>query len=326
VLARRIAVSLAALFLTVPAIADPSARQLLARMSEALSARSYSGEFLHSNGSHQERMRIVHRVRDGRVSERLVSLDGNGREAVRDGDEVICYLPDRRVALIERRPTGQPLLGTLPQFGPDVEKWYDLEIVDRDTKVLGGNARVVAVRPRDQYRFGYRLWIDERTHLPVRTELCDQAGRAIERVEFSALELRSDIPDAEFEPAIDASGFRWVRQAREPARDDLPWRVERAPPGFRVSATQYQSFQGSTAPVPHLVVSDGLATVSVFVEPRDGGSSGGPRPQRTRRMGASNTFTTRIEGHRVTAVGEVPSATVQAIASGLQPVTKASGR
>ncbi|MFO1377545.1 MAG: MucB/RseB C-terminal domain-containing protein [Steroidobacteraceae bacterium] len=323
---RRIAGALAAFCLAAPAIADESARQLLARMSEALARGSYSGEFLHSNGSHQERMRIVHRVRDGRVSERLVALEGNGREVVREGDEVICYLPDRRVALIERRATGQPLLGTLPQFGADVEKWYELDIVDRDTKVLGGNARVVAVRPRDQYRFGYRLWIDERTYLPVRTELCDAAGRAIERVEFSALELRSDISDAEFEPAVDASGFRWVRQAREPARNDLPWRVAGAPPGFRVSAAQYQSFQGSAAPVPHLVVSDGLATVSVFVEPRGGESPGRSRLQRMQRVGASNTFTTSIEGHRVTAVGEVPSATVQAIASGLQPVTKASGR
>lgn len=316
-MAGRLAATLLAFSLAAPALADESARQLLTRMSEALSTRNYSGEFLHSTGTRHERLRIVHRFREGRVNERLLALDGNGREVVRDGDEVICYLPDQKIALIERRSTTQPLLGTLPKFGPDVDKWYQLEIVGRDRKVLGGSARVVAVRPRDRYRFGYRIWIDEQTHLPVRTELCDEAGRAIERVEFSSLEIRRDIPDAEFEPAIDASDYRWVRQAPEPASHDLPWRVAAAPPGFRVSSTQYQSFQGSSTQVPHLVVSDGLATVSVFVEP---GPDSGPARRGLERMGAASTFTTTVSGHQVTAVGEVPSATVQAIAIGMQPV------
>lgn len=312
----RFAAALLFLATVSPALADESARQLLTRMSQALGSHNYSGEFLHSTAGHRERLRIVHRIRDGRVSERLQALEHNGRELVRDGDEVVCYLPDRRLALIERRPTGKLLLGTLPQFGPDVERWYELEIVGHDDKVLGGNARIVAVRPRDQYRFGYRLWIDERTHLPVRTELCDESGRAIERVEFSALEIRGDIPDAEFEPAVDASDFRWVRQAPAPSSEQLPWRIATAPPGFRVAAAQYHSFQGSADPVPHLVVSDGLASVSVFVEPEPQAQRPG---RRHGRLGSSNSFTTTVGGHQVTAVGEVPSATVQAIAIGLQP-------
>ncbi|MCC7198323.1 MAG: MucB/RseB C-terminal domain-containing protein [Gammaproteobacteria bacterium] len=319
----RFAAVLIALVAVSPALADESARLLLTRMSQALAARNYSGEFLHSTSGHQERLRIVHRVRGGRVSERLQALERNGREMVRDGDEVVCYLPDRKLALIERRVAGKPLLGTLPQFGPDVERWYDVEIVGHDKQVLGGNARIVAVRPRDQYRFGYRLWIDERTHLPVRTELCDESGRAIERVEFSALEIRADIPDAEFEPVVDASGFRWVRQAPAPASDQLPWRIAVAPPGFRVAAAQYHSFQGSAEPVPHLVVSDGLASVSVFVEPDPRAQ---PPERHQGRLGSSNSFTTTIEGHQVTAVGEVPAATVQAIAVGLKPVVRPPGR
>lgn len=319
----RFAAALLALAVISPALADESARQLLTRMSQALATYNYSGEFLRSTAGHQERLRIVHRVRDGHVSERLQALERNGREVVRDGDEVVCYLPDRRLALIERRADRKSLLGTLPQFGPDVERWYELEIVGQDDKVLGGNARIVAVRPRDQYRFGYRLWIDERTHLPVRTELCDESGRAIERVEFSALEIRRDIPDAEFEPAVDARGLRWVRQTPAPASERLPWRIATAPPGFRVAAAQYHSFQGSAEPVPHLVVSDGLASVSVFVEPEPRVA---PSGRGQGRLGSSNSFTTTVRGHQVTAVGEVPSATVRAIANGLEPVVRSSGR
>lgn len=317
--------ALLAVALATPAFADEQARLLLTRMSEALATRNYSGTFVHSVGGQDDHLRIAHRVRDGRVSERLGPADGVGREVVRDGDEITVYLPDRRLAVIERRARNEPLLGTLPQFGPDVERWYELQRQGRDVQVLGGGAQVIAVRPRDRYRFGYRLWIDERTHMPVRTELLDDAGRAIERVEFSALELRRDIPDDEFEPVVDATGFRWVRQAPQPATRELPWRVAAAPPGFKVAATQYQSFQGSSAPVPHLVVSDGLASVSVFIEP---GQPDGAKPRKSGvgRMGASSAYTMTVDGHQVTAVGEVPTATVQAIAVGLKPVARDSGR
>ncbi len=317
--------ALLAVALTSPAFADEQGRLLLTRMSEALATRNYSGTFLHSAGGQDERLRIAHRVRDGRVTERLGPEDGVGREVVRDGDEVTVYLPDRRLAVIERRARNEPLLGTLPQFGPDVERWYEVQRQGRDAQVLGGGAQVIAVRPRDRYRFGYRLWIDERTNMPVRTELLDDAGRAIERVEFSALELRRDIPDHEFEPLVDASDFRWVRQAPQPATRELPWRIAVAPPGFKVAATQYQSFQGSPAPVPHLVVSDGLASVSVFIEP---GRQDGSKPMKSGggRMGASSAYTTTIDGHQVTAVGEVPTETVQAIAAGLKPVGRRPAR
>ena len=118
-MAGRLAATLLAFSLVAPALADESARQLLTRMSEALSTSNYSGEFLHSTGTRHERLRIVHRVREGRVSGRLLALEGNRREVVRDGDEVVCYLPDRKLALIERRATWDALwLGGLVRDAP----------------------------------------------------------------------------------------------------------------------------------------------------------------------------------------------------------------
>jgi sigma-E factor negative regulatory protein RseB len=89
-------------------------------MARALASSSYSGEFVCESAGRAERLRIVHRVKDGAVAERLVSLSGNGREQVRDGDEVVVYLPDQKLAIIERRPQGSDLMGTLPQFGGEL--------------------------------------------------------------------------------------------------------------------------------------------------------------------------------------------------------------
>src|ERR1700756_5248341 len=79
----------------------------LERMNQALTTRNYDGTFSHWHGGHVEMLRIIHRVQDGTVSERLASLDGSGREFVRTGASLACYLPDRRTVLVEERPTGE---------------------------------------------------------------------------------------------------------------------------------------------------------------------------------------------------------------------------
>jgi sigma-E factor negative regulatory protein RseB len=187
--------------------------------------------------------------------------------------------------------------------------------VGREAALLGP-AAVVVVRPRDGYRFGYRLWIDEATHMPVRSELSDPANRVIERVRFTRLELDDAIADEAFEPDLDRAKLRWVRQAQQ-AADAVPaWRAARMPPGFRLSVSGLQAMAGSSAPVSHLVFSDGLASVSVFIEM--------PAPGRapvtgSGRSGVASAFSTVVQGHQVTVIGEVPPATLKYIATGLTP-------
>jgi len=301
---------LACLAAVAPAGASESALALLQRMTEALTGSSYVGEFRLEGRGYAEHMRIVHCVRDGTVSERLVSLSGTGRELVRQGDEVTAYLPDRRVAVIERRPGRGALLGNLPRFDGDIEKWYEFELAGTLPAVNGRPAVVVVVRPRDGFRFGHRLWIDEATGMPVQTELLDAGGRTIERLRFTRLEIRDDIPDASLKPAVDAAGFRFVRQAARPPAGESAWQVKAPPPGFRLSASSVGDMAGVPSPVSQLVLSDGLASVSVFIHAAAGDD---PPPQGSGRAGAASTFTTLVEGQHVTAVGEVPPQTLKAI-------------
>jgi sigma-E factor negative regulatory protein RseB len=302
-----------------PAFAE-SGQELLARMGAALNNSSYVGEFVCESAGRSERLAITHRVRDGVVSERLVSLSGNGRELVRENDEVVVYLPDQKLAIIERRWGRSDLMGALPNFDGGATPWYRVEWVGRETLDDFGPAAVVAVRPLDGYRFGYKLWIDLDTHMPVRSDLSDHNGRVVERLRFTTLRFDGVIPDSAFEPAANRNKLRWVRQA--PQDDDAPgWRAAQVPPGFRLSMSSLQSVAGTGSPVSHLVYSDGLATISVFIQTPVPGKA----PARgTTRSGVASAFSTVVEGHQVTAVGEVPPQTLEYIATGLRPAPAAA--
>src|SRR5215470_4196897 len=133
-----------------------SPTEWLHRMDQALTTRNYDGTFSHWHGGHVETLRIIHRVQDGTVSERLASLDGSGREYIRTGGSLSCYLPDKRTVLVEQRPAGESLVG-FPALDDDTASFYDIREVNR-TRLNRRDTHVIAITPRDEYRYGYRLW------------------------------------------------------------------------------------------------------------------------------------------------------------------------
>ncbi|HEV7612758.1 MAG TPA: MucB/RseB C-terminal domain-containing protein [Steroidobacteraceae bacterium] len=302
---------------------DP--RDWLQKMNHALATRNYDGTFFHLSEGRVETMRIVHRVRAGRVTERLQSLDGSGREFVRNNDELTCYLPDQHTVLVEPRADNGPFLGSLPQFGTDVNEFYRIEALPA-SRILGRAARVIAVNPKDQFRFGYRLWLDEKTAMPLKTQLCDSRGQVIEQIFFARLDMPENIPDSDLVPAVRTEGLRWVRQgaSHDNASAALSaFRASELPPGFHLTVAGAQTIGGASVPASHLVYSDGLATVSVFVEAQQVNAPGAdaaqsapadPPMQGLARVGSGFAFSTVVQGHQVTAVGEVPAQTVEFIA------------
>lgn len=309
------------------ALAADDAHVWLERMNTALATRNYDGTFFRLRGGVVESLRIIHRVQNGEVSERLVSLDGSGREFVRTGNELMCYLPDQRAVLVEQRPPDGLLLGRLPRFDGSTEAHYQLRQTE-STRLMGRNTRVVEVSPRDDFRYGYRLWIDEATAMPLKTQLCDSQGNVIEQVVFSSLELPDHIPDSAFQPQISTAGFRWLRHSAptlvSSANASLPgppvmWDTLKLPAGFQITSRSSQIMPGSSAPVSHVVLSDGVASVSVFVEAR-GVSDADRRSFSTTetQLGSSAAFAAQSDGVRVTAVGEVPARTVRLIVGQVQ--------
>jgi sigma-E factor negative regulatory protein RseB len=352
-----------ALLMSAVAAAADEPREWLERMNNALTTRNYDGVFTHWQDGKVELLRIIHRVKDGQVSERLVSLDGSGREFIRTDGELACYLPDKKTVLVEKRADRNPLLGNFPTFDQASLAFYDVKQVSR-ARIYRRDTRVIQVTPKDQFRYGYRLWIDEGTAMPLRTQLCDARGRVIEQLvlaEDKPLRINTTIPDSAFQPEVSTEGFRWlradsgVRQALSTTGERDRWNASQLPPGYRVTIRALQVMPGSAGPVEHFVFSDGLASVSVFVEsqvqpapkePRKGptpfepgvslsarSNSGPTAPPASAaqssqpsvaestgvsQFGSTSAFSTVIEGHKVTAVGEVPPETVKAIANSVK--------
>jgi sigma-E factor negative regulatory protein RseB len=324
-LGERFTWGLFALLASAAAMAADEPREWLERMNHALTASDYDGVFSHWQDGKVEMLRIIHRVKNGEVRERLVSLDGSGREFIRTGTELACYLPDKKTVLVEKRSEQSPLLGNFPSFDEGSTQFYDIQEIKR----------IIAVTPRDEFRYGYRLWIDDSTAMPIRTQLCDSKGKVLEQVVFSDLTFNARIPDTAFNPEVSTEGFQWLRNDA-PAGPMLAagapalWNALKLPPGFALTVRAAQRMPGSTDPVAHLVYSDGMASVSVFVEMQTrthstpGGKASGPSPPAPNgaaRVGSSSAFSTVIDGHKVTAVGEVPPETVKFIANSVKSST-----
>ena len=296
-----------------------SPTEWLQRMDQALTTRNYDGTFSHWQGGRVEMLRIIHRVQDGTVSERLASLDGSGREFIRTGASLSCYLPDRRTVLVEQRPPEESLM-KFPSFNDQSAGFYDIREVGH-MRLNRRDTHVIAVSPKDEYRYGYQLWIDESTAMPLKSQLVDAHGQVIEQIVFASLTVSSRIPDSAFRPEISTEGFQWLRNDAaphlQPGTAGLAWSVASLPPGFRMTVHSAQVLPGSAGAVDHLVFTDGFASVSVFVE-RQSAPSGKPPVAESATVGSSSAFSTVVDGHKITAVGEVPPATVRFIAGQLK--------
>jgi sigma-E factor negative regulatory protein RseB len=297
------------------------ARVWLERMSQALVERNYDGRFIHTSQTQSETMRIIHRYAHGQITERLVSLDGIGREYIRTNAEVTYYMPDTRSVLVESHAEKDGLLSLIPEYTPGLEAYYDISTSPAN-KLLERKAQLVNVQPRDEYRYGYRLWLDADTAMPLKSQLVDRQGHIVAQVAFADLVLREHIADRDLQPAVDTKGFEWIRHEihRQALVNEVnDWRVGELPPGFKLTNSRLQSVVGSSTPVKHLVYSDGLATVSVFIDQNDTEGQAGVSLQ---KVGSTYAFHTDTAGYQVTAVGEVPAATVRSMVLSL---TRPSG-
>jgi sigma-E factor negative regulatory protein RseB len=283
----------------------------LARMSAAVQKTSYEGTVIRMQSGEAEALKVIHTVSEGVVREKLVAQEGNGLEIIRNGNEVHCILPDLKSVLVEEWNDDSTLFSTLPSSEVRFGSEYDVSLV-REERVAGRRAMLVAIRPHDDYRYGHRLWLDVETAFPLQTQLLGVDGEPIEQLKFADIRLNKPIDPDMLAPSVDTSAFRWINQPPRHIGQSIEtdWRSADLPRGFRTMAAHGEELPGSDGMTTHILYSDGLANVSVFIAPlTDEGGKG------SSQVGASNSFSTVIDGRRVTAVGEVPALTVEQIAT-----------
>ncbi len=305
------------LSLPFPAIAGDTfvdARHLINSMSRASKELNYDGIFVYRRGNQMDTLRLIHKYDERGERERMVSLTGAAREVIRDGESVTCIFPDSQAVMVERGHPKKFLAAQLPEPIETIAGYYNFSIAGRD-RVAGRPAWIVNIVPRDDYRFGYQLWIDEETNLLVKSELKDGSGWPVEQILFTQLTVLPEISDELLKPAISGQDYTWYNSTAETqpiTETGNEWRVNTLPDGFSKSEHEKRSMSAGSAPVEHMVYTDGLAMVSVFVEKIDHEPG---RLKKASRIGGVNTYAVYADGYQVTAVGEVPQKTVRLIAS-----------
>jgi sigma-E factor negative regulatory protein RseB len=310
-------VAIGGLIASAPVIAatDITPNDWLSKMAGAVQSTNYEGTVIRTRNAKEEVLKVVHVVADGVIRERVIVQEGNGLEIIRNGNEVQCILPDKKSVLVEEWNDQSTLFSTLPSTDIRFGSEYDVSIV-RTERVAGRKAVLLAIRPHDEYRFGHRIWLDTATGFPLQTKLIGSDGDAIEQVKFADISLDKEIHSSALAPSISTENFRWFTSPKRTITHTVStdWTSDDLPPGFRVISSHDEELPGSDAPVTHILFSDGLANVSVFIEPaRD------KKPARRSRVGASNSFSIQVGDYQVTAVGEVPAQAVERIASSMQP-------
>lgn len=321
---QRVSLSLVALLIAAmplhDAAADPladDAGALLAKMAFAVRESNYQGSFLYEHEGRIDTLRIFHAGgRDGR--ERLVSMNGERRELTHEGDTITCVQPGRGTLLLSTK--GSPhLLPLVPAIGgASFAKHYALEL-GREDRVAGFRARIVNIVPRDDYRYGYRLWLEDSTQMPLRSAVLDRSQRVLEQFMFVSLELGAKPKESDLVSTSDAAALNAPEPSALLARPH--WRVASAPPGFeQVRAERLDRVAGGE----HLVYSDGVASVSVYVEPRSPNATQDADPHTSRSL--INLATRAVDGWKFTVLGDVPRVTVDEIARSIVSSDNAAER
>lgn len=292
---------------------DADVRVLLARMGDAMRGRDYEGTFIYRRADHVDTLQVFHRGSGGRERERLITLAGKAREIVRDGDDVRCILPDRGKVLVGHQHSRKPFPTALFD---NPEALFPLYRFERDggERIAGRDAEVIQVSPRDAYRFGHRLWVDSEAGLLLRSDVIDEAGEIVEQIIFTNVDVNAQVDDAELAPSTDVSTFAEVPDSAAEVMLTLPAWSGDLPPGYQLIKRRQRHVGADQVAVEHLLFSDGLSSVSVFIDPapeRDDLLQGDTR------HGAASAFGAYHDGRHVTVVGEVPVATVEFIGARL---------
>jgi len=291
----------------------PDTLAWLQKIQEATQKLSYTGTFVYQHGTRSETSRITRFA--GTDTERLEVLDGIPRELVRTRDTVRCYLPESHVVKVERRIQGatpERFPALLPEQLDTLMRHYDISLGEM-RRIGGFDCRAVVLTPRDNLRYGYRLYADSKTGMLVRAATVDAAGNVVEQFMFTQLVIGNVTPDM-VRPRSAAASWR-VEDAQAAPTRLAGWGLSAELPGFR-KVVELKRRMGEAKPVGQVVYSDGLAAVSVFIEPLEGRRE----PARTglSSMGAIHMYTREVANHMVTVVGEAPAASVQRIANAVE--------
>lgn len=292
----------------------------LMRMHEASKSRTYVGTFVVSAGANMSSAKIWHVCEGEQLVERVESLTGAPRSVFRHNDLVMTFVPEQKILLKEKRESMGMFPDLLKSADSRIADFYEVK-PDGVGRVAGVDADVVRLIPKDNLRFGYRIWVEKNNGLVVKLQTLNTKAQVLEQAAFSELQLGAPVKmDHLLQMMNKVEGYR-VEQPMliKTKASSEGWQLISPIPGFMPMSCYKRPPSGANtanASDPlQCTFSDGLASVSLFVEPYDA-----QRQDRESSMalGATQSMTRKLGAHLITVVGEVPMSTLQLFANALE--------
>ncbi|MBS3916492.1 MAG: MucB/RseB C-terminal domain-containing protein [Sulfuritalea sp.] len=293
----------------------------LQNMAAAAKKLNYTGVFIYQNGTSAETSRITHLVDTGGEHEKLEVLDGSPREVVRSNDEVRCFLPDDKVIIVEKRGQIKAFPALLPKSVSSLGDHYLIRKGDV-SRIAGFDSQLIVLEPKDNLRYGHQLWADLNSGLILKARTVNERNETIEQFAFTQLQIGGPIDRETLKPKFGKEGKAWRiynSRASQSLSAGSDWLFKASLPGFNKTAgMKRQTSRGSSTETTHFVFTDGLASISVFIEPL-----GDQKVENaTYSVGSTNVYKRVTGKHLLTVLGEVPAITLVHLGDGMEPRRK----
>jgi sigma-E factor negative regulatory protein RseB len=286
----------------------------LQKMSQANQQLSYTGTLVYLRGDQLSTLKVIRRHQDHQLQERLYTLDGVQREIIKKGEQTRCLLPKDESLVVE----SQLAQGFVPQL--ELQQWrlletaYDIEVL-HSGRVAGRPSQVIGIHSKDHSRFDYELWLEEDTGLLLRMKMFDpQTREVLRQMSFTEVNIGAAIADEALQQSHQLGSYIALPSKNEAKARKITheprWRLVGLPKGFELISAQQvaaDGVSGKQTQIEHLVYSDGLASISLYVEPAPKAKRGEMRSS----LHGLSVFSRFESGHLLTLVGEVPAALLQ---------------
>ncbi len=306
---KRIVLVLSFLLWSAAALAgQDDAWMILEKASQAAHALSYKGIFVYQTGASSKSVQVTHMNYGQGEYSRMVVLDGSPREALSQGNDMVIFNPRNEKVVIEKKRGQSMFPALLPDNMELIKTVYQAQLGGEE-RVGGRDGYVVNLSPKDQYRYGYKLWTDKEYGLLLKSMTISDKNVALDQIAFSQILLMDGQSMDWFRPTLDKTKA-YVMEKDAPSKLDaseIDWDVTKLPNGYRKVDQVKRMVANKQTPVTQLIFSDGLSSVSVFIEDIPKGVR--PKVGHT-MMGATHFYAIVNDAHQVIAVGEVPEVTV----------------
>lgn len=296
--------------LTAPSLWAEDSSLWLERMAQAVQEQSYHGSYVYERSGVFTTQDIWRQVDETGIHERLLQTAGRHQEWLRHDGRLICATTP---ALSHgRNPDSISPLTIDPQ---QLAEWYSLRMLG-GTRIASRPVTVIAVHPRDGFRYAHELYIDNETGLMLKSLLVDDSRELLERFQFARISFDEQSYTEGLEPT---SSCLDVELVEVPADADLSlWEPAWLPPGFILGSHEVQALRGSDVFVTSQIYTDGLASFTLFVEPLGRDSLAEDlRAQLGPTVAVSRRLMTRDNLFLATVVGEIPPRAAERIAESL---------